>query len=100
MDIYKIMTLPSFEEWLSKQTLKEQWQIDGRLDRIKKDGHFGDTNWLDRELNIWELKWRCGRRVYYTLPAARVILLLHGGNKNGQTQDINKARKIARYERV
>lgn len=59
---------------------------------IKDEGYFGDRKVL-RE-NIWELRWVNGRRIYYSLIPVDQVLLLIGGNKNGQTKDINKAEKI------
>lgn len=43
---------------------------------------------------IWELKWVGGRRIYYAYLPAQKILLLLGGNKNGQDKDIKQAKKI------
>lgn len=37
-----------------------------------------------------------GRRVYYVYLQDEEILLLLGGNKNGQSYDINQAKKILR----
>ena len=39
-------------------------------------------------------KWGIGRRVYYALIPEKNIILLLGGNKNGQDKDIAKAKKI------
>lgn len=59
---------------------------------IEEEGHFGHHKFLRNEL--WELKFNDGRRIYYTyVPESKVILLL-GGNKNGQSKDIQKATKI------
>ena len=43
---------------------------------------------------ISELKWDNGRRIYYAHLVQQNILLLLGGNKNGQDKDIRKAQKI------
>lgn len=41
-----------------------------------------------------ELRWKNGRRVYYAeIPEKQIILLL-GGNKNGQDKDIRRAKRI------
>ena len=41
---------------------------------------------------IWELKFNDGRRIYYALVMEQYkVILLLGGNKNGQDKDINKA---------
>lgn len=61
---------------------------------IQYDGHFGMIN--DVGNDVLELKWKDGRRVYYVHLLKENILLLLGGNKNGQNYDINKAKKILR----
>lgn len=83
-----------FEDWLNEQPARSRIQIADRLNKIKVEGYFGDHKWL-RD-NIWELRWKNGRRVYYSLIPINQILLLIGGNKNGQTKDINQAEKIYR----
>jgi len=43
---------------------------------------------------LWELNFNDGRRIYYTIIPEKNLILLLGGNKNGQKKDIQKARKI------
>ena len=89
---YKIFLTDDFEEWLENEPAKSRVQIAKRIEKIKEEGHFGDHKLLrDR---IWELRWDNGRRVYYSLIPVNQVLLLLGGNKNGQTKDINQAKKI------
>lgn len=67
-------------------------QIKNRLLKIEEHGYFGTYKDLDDDL--WELKFNDGRRIYFVfLPQKKIILLL-GGNKNGQDKDIKKARNI------
>jgi putative addiction module killer protein len=80
------------EEWLSEQPLKSRLQIDERLLHITCEGHFGTNKHLTE--NVWELKWSNGRRIYYAYLKEYNILILLGGNKNGQSKDINQAKKI------
>ena len=61
---------------------------------IQVDGYFGDHKEVDEKIDIWELKWKNGRRVYYAYIPEEKILLLLGGNKNGQSKDIAKAKRI------
>lgn len=69
-----------------------KFQIEKRLNKIKEEGYFGHIRDLGDELV--ELKFNDGRRIYYTtIPVNNVILLL-GGNKNGQDSDIRKAKNI------
>jgi putative addiction module killer protein len=91
---YQLYKTPEYESWLSDQTDKEQAQIAERLSKIELEGYFGDHKVVSN--HIWELKWKNGRRLYYAYLAELDLLLLLGGNKNGQDKDITKAKKIFR----
>lgn len=89
---YRIIKTPDYDDWLADESLKSQFQIEKRISKIETDGHFGTIK--DLEDDVWELKWKNGRRVYYAyMPMTRILLLL-GGNKNGQNYDIKQAKKI------
>jgi putative addiction module killer protein len=92
--MYALHKTPEFEEWLSEQPLKPRLQVEDRLLRVASEGHFGVHKYLTD--HIWELKWANGRRVYYAFLAEYNLLLLLGGNKNGQNKDITQAKKILR----
>ncbi|MCI0381574.1 MAG: type II toxin-antitoxin system RelE/ParE family toxin [Chlamydiae bacterium] len=90
---YHIYETQEYKEWLATETLKSQRQIHSRVLKIEEEGHFGHHKYL-QGAEVWELKFNDGRRVYYApLPESNIILLL-GGNKNGQERDIKKASKI------
>jgi len=90
--LYRLIKTPEYEEWLEEETLRSKVQIADRLERIESFGHFGDCKHLEGD--VWELKWKNGRRLYYAdIPPDNIILLL-GGNKNGQNKDIKEAKKI------
>ncbi len=91
---WKIHKTDEYKSWFAEQTAKEQLQIAGRLDNIEDEGYFGDHKFLTDV--VWELKWLNGRRVYYAYIAELDIVLLLGGNKNGQGKDIKQAKKIFR----
>lgn len=89
---YVFYKTPEYQDWLEDETYKSQVQIADRLAKIQLDGYFGDHKFLCE--SIWELKWVNGRRLYYAyLPEINIVLLL-GGNKNGQSKDITRAKKI------
>jgi putative addiction module killer protein len=89
---YTIYETLEYREWFETERLKSQRQIHGRVLNIELEGHFGHHKFLEN--NIWELKFNDGRRIYYAfVPESKIILLL-GGNKNGQDKDIKKATKI------
>lgn len=89
---YKIIITKEYKEWLKKENLRSRVQIGKRLALIKLSGHFGVQKDLGN--GIHELKWGGGRRLYYAYIPVNNILLLLGGNKNAQSQDINQAQKI------
>lgn len=91
---YYFETTTEYDEWFENETMKSQVQIADRLSKIEKEGYFGTRK--DLEDKLWELKWVSGRRIYYALIPEKNIILLLGGNKNGQDKDISKARKILR----
>ena len=84
-----IKCTPNFGEWFEGLNLKDQLQIDSRVQRIRDYSHFGDVKNLGRGLA--ELRWKNGRRIYFCRIDKVVILLLNGGLKNAQKKDIQKA---------
>lgn len=89
-----------FQKWFDDESAKSQGQIIARLIRIQVYDHFGDYKFLGDDL--LELRWESGRRIYYTIYAEkdRKVLLLLGGNKNGQNKDIKKAKSlISKYKK-
>ncbi len=96
---YTILKTPEYQKWLDKETKKSRVQIEERLSKIEIEGYFGIRK--DLGDHIFELKWRNGRRVYYSYILDLQVLLLIGGNKNGQEKDIKQAKKIfKRYVEV
>jgi putative addiction module killer protein len=84
-----------FASWLDELRPWDQSQVEDRLDRIREHNHFGDRKFLGNDL--FELRWRNGRRVYYAFvmdQEGQAALMLLGGSKNGQDRDIAYARKI------
>ncbi len=84
------MKTDEFEFWLSRLPPKTRTLVKARLDLIAI-GHFGNHKRFD---GLIELKWLSGMRVYMFMWSNVVIVALYGGNKNGQSKDIKKAKKI------
>lgn len=81
---YTILKTDEYEKWLANEPMKSRFQIAKRLSKIENDGHFGFIR-DDLGEGVGELKFSDGRRVYYThVPVSNIVLLL-GGNKNGQS---------------
>jgi len=93
----KVESTPEFFEWFQFETEKSKAQIDARLKNVELHNYFGDHKALGDKL--LELRWKNGRRVYYTLILKEELtLVLLGGHKNAQKKDITKARKILERE--
>lgn len=90
---YIIYETEEYSDWLKTQTLKSRRQILNRISKIENEGYFGHTKEVE---DIWELKFNDGRRVYYVILSDSKVILLLGGNKNGQDKDIKKASSILR----
>ena len=93
----RVLKLPSFTEWFETQDAKGQAQVDARILKIETENYFGDAK--DLGDGLAELRWKNGRRIYFTRMRAAdgsVVLLILGGNKNGQSQDIRQARLLLR----
>lgn len=84
-----------YSDWYETQAAKVRAQIDSRLEKIRDFGHYGHMKKLSSVL--FEIKFNNGNRIYYTEKVinGKTVILILGGNKNGQDKDIKKAQKIA-----
>lgn len=82
-----------YSEWIQKLRKKDPRaasRIDIRTDRAES-GNFGDHKFA-RD-GVWELRinYGPGYRVYYAMDGGKIILLLIGGDKSSQKNDVDKA---------
>ena len=89
------LKLKEYATWYEAQTAKIRAQIDSRLEKIREFGHYGHVKKLSSVLS--EIKFNNGNRIYFTEKVidGKVVILILGGNKNGQDKDIKKAQKAA-----
>lgn len=87
----EIVKTAEFKQWFSKLPEKTQLIVNARLQRIEYDSHFGTINAFD---GLIELKWKSGLRIYTHRWGDRLLIVLLGGNKNGQSKDIRQVKKI------
>ncbi|OQY11158.1 MAG: addiction module antitoxin RelB [Desulfobacteraceae bacterium 4572_19] len=96
---YIIRTTNIFDKWLSKiKDTMSRARIIKRFDYIGK-GNFGDYKALGS--NLFELRFFFGPgyRIYYTIEKtatgmSTIVLLLCGGDKSSQNNDIEKAKAV------
>ena len=85
-----------FQQWfmaLKDKVVKTRIQM--RIDRLQ-NGNAGDTAPVGEGVSEMRLHFGSGWRVYYTERNHEIIVLLVGGSKNGQQQDIKLALELAR----
>jgi putative addiction module killer protein len=92
LGLITVLRTIEYIEWFKAQKHRDQAIIANRLTRIAEDDYFGDYKYLGNYL--FELRWKNGRRIYYTKTQNQNIYLLLGGFKNGQKKDIKQAQKI------
>lgn len=79
--------------WLGKlRDRRAREIIHNRIDRLRLD-NLGDSRSLGNGLFEIRIHYGPGYRVYFGQSGKNIILLLCGGNKSTQQQDVNLARK-------
>lgn len=79
------------KDWLLDLDTSIRVKIVKRLERIY-DNNFGDYKLIAPEL--YELRFKVGKgyRIYYTIKADTIVLLLNAGDKSKQQKDIEIAK--------
>jgi len=94
--MYIIKQTNYFSKWLLKlKDIKAKVSILRRIDRIKL-GNFGDYKSIGNNLLELRITTGPGYRVYFTKQNDEIIVLLIGGDKSSQNDDIKKAKNILR----
>ena len=84
-----------FDKWLRKlKDLKAKAKILFRIQKIENDGHFGECKPVGDGISELRVSFAKGYRVYFKEIDGKVIILLIGGDKSTQQQDIKKAKEI------
>jgi putative addiction module killer protein len=81
-----------FSEWLdSLRDLKAKFKIERRLDRVVA-GNLGDYRSVGEGVCELRINYGPGYRIYFGQVEESIVLLLIGGDKSTQEQDIRKAK--------
>ena len=81
-----------FSEWLNAlRDIRGRVKIRTRLNRIRL-GNFGDSTSVGEGVEELRIDFGPGYRVYIGQVGSKVVLLLCGGDKSTQTQDILQAK--------
>ncbi len=91
---YELEQTHHFANWFSSKKIKPfKNRLLARFERIK-NGNFGDHKTVARDLFELRFFFASGLRVYYTIRHNTVVLLLVGGDKTSQPDDIDKAKAL------
>ena len=81
-----------YRDWFeSLKDIKAQAAVVARLARLRS-GNFGACESVGRGLSELKIDYGPGYRVYFGVAGKQVVLLISGGDKSTQHQDIQKAK--------
>lgn len=91
----EVLTTQDFDRWLRKlKDTQARLRILARLDRLAA-GNIGDMKSVGGGIVELRLAFGPGYRIYLARRGDRLVLLLCGGDKSSQTDDIARARALA-----
>lgn len=95
--MYFIKKTTEFDKWLKKlKDFRAKAKILFRLQKIESDAHFGDCRPVGEGISELRINYAKGYRVYFREKGDQIIILLAGGDKSTQQEDIEKAKEIWR----
>ena len=87
-----------FKKWMKKlKDATAKAHIDRRIDRLSK-GNPGDVKPVGEGISELRIDYGPGYRVYYRDTGRELIIILCGGNKSTQEEDITEAKRLANEE--
>lgn len=93
--MYFIEKTTEFDKWFRKlNDITAKAKIIFRIQKIENDEHFGDCKPVGEGISELRINYSKGYRVYFREQDGKIILLLIGGDKSTQQQDIEKAKEI------
>ena len=95
----RINKTEEFDRW--QRNLRDQVAkraINTRISRIAVS-NFGDSKSVGEGVMELRIHVGPGYRIYFTMVGSEVVLLLVGGDKSSQNQDIDKAKRLANQVR-
>lgn len=91
---FSLESTSKFDKWFSNLRDKStKRRVLSRLARVE-NGNFGEFRNLKANLYEFKFKFGAGLRIYYTVRGECIVLLLAGGNKASQKNDISAARDL------
>ncbi len=81
-----------FDMWLNNLDNSMKVRISKRMERFA-EGNYGDCKKIDSDISELRFKFGAGYRIYFTEVENIIIILLFGGDKSTQNNDIEKAKE-------
>ena len=93
--MYEVQKTDEFEGWIS--ALTDQRAIAKIVSRIERlgMGNAGDVESVGEGISEMRIHHGAGYRVYYKRTGNTIMIILCGGDKSTQAQDIKRAKEIA-----
>lgn len=99
--MYIIEKTDEFDKWLRKlKDLRAKAKILFRIQKIENDEHFGDCEPVGNGIRELKIDYAKGYRIYFKELEGKIIILLVGGDKSTQQQDIEKAKEILKKLKI
>jgi putative addiction module killer protein len=93
--MFLIKKTVEFDKWLRKiKDIRAKAKILIRIQKLENDEHFGDCESVGDGIRELKINFAKGYRVYFKEQDGKIIILLIGGDKSTQQQDIDKAKEI------
>ncbi|MCU0351635.1 MAG: type II toxin-antitoxin system RelE/ParE family toxin [Flavobacterium sp.] len=93
--MYFIEKTSEFDKWLRKlKDLRAKAKILLRIQKLEQDEHFGDCEPVGEGIRELKINYAKGYRVYFKEKDGKIIVLLIGGDKSTQQNDIEKAKEL------
>ena len=93
--MFEVLKTDEFDRWLA--ALADQRavaKITSRIERLGM-GNPGDVRPIGEGVSEMRLTYGPGYRVYYKQTDRKIVVILYGGDKSTQDNDIRRAREIA-----
>jgi len=99
--MYFIEKTEEFDKCLKRlKDLRAKSKILFRLQKIETEGYFGDCKIIGSDLRELKINYAKGYRIYFYKREKTIVVLLIGGDKSTQQEDIYKAKEILKKNKT
>jgi putative addiction module killer protein len=93
--MFEIVQSTTFRQWIRRLRDREALErINARLRRVLL-GNLGDVGPVGNGISEMRIQYGPEYRIYYILDGRTVIVLLCGGDRDSQSRDIERAKRLA-----